>query len=181
LPPVEHTLSDAHLWSRRGWLSLLGWGGIFTTLNIVARAFLRFMYPRVLFEPSPVFRAGKASDYLPGAISERFRASKRVWIARTTDNKLIAVFAKCTHLGCTPRWLAAENKFKCPCHGSGFRGFGPGGSEGELAVHFEGPAPRPLERLRISVDAEGFLLIDRASKFLWERDEWGKPGSYLEV
>ena len=25
-----------------------------------------------------------------------------------------------TALGCTPNWLEAEFKFKCPCHGSGF-------------------------------------------------------------
>jgi cytochrome b6-f complex iron-sulfur subunit len=26
--------------------------------------------------------------------------------------------AVCTHLGCVVPWNAAENKFKCPCHGS---------------------------------------------------------------
>jgi cytochrome b6-f complex iron-sulfur subunit len=161
-------------------MSFLGWGGVFTTLNIATVAWLRFMYPRVLFEPSPVFKAGKAGDYLAGTISERFMATKRTWIARTS-NKVIAISGKCTHLGCTPRWLPAENKFKCPCHGSGFRGFGPGGSEGELAVHFEGPAPRPLERFKISLNEEGSLLVDRGTKFLWEKDEWGKPGAYLDV
>jgi Rieske Fe-S protein len=28
---------------------------------------------------------------------------------------IYAIFAKCTHLGWTPRWLGTENKFKCPC------------------------------------------------------------------
>ena len=51
-----------------------------------------------------------------------------------------AIVTICTHLGCTPNFLAAENKFKCPCHGSGFRTSG---------VNFEGPAPRPLQRARI--------------------------------
>ena len=36
-----------------------------------------------------------------------------------------------------PNWLDGEQKFKCPCHGSGFYMTG---------VNFEGPAPRPLER-----------------------------------
>jgi nitrite reductase/ring-hydroxylating ferredoxin subunit len=45
-----------------------------------------------------------------------------------------ALFTICTHLGCTPNYLSAENKFKCPCHGSGYRLTG---------VNFEGPAPRP--------------------------------------
>ena len=47
-----------------------------------------------------------------------------------------ALFTICTHLGCTPNFLSAENKFKCPCHGSGFYKDG---------INFEGPAPRPLE------------------------------------
>jgi cytochrome b6-f complex iron-sulfur subunit len=48
-----------------------------------------------------------------------------------------ALFAKWTYLGCTPRWLATEDKFKCPYHGSGFY---------KSAMNFEGPAPRPLDR-----------------------------------
>ncbi|MEM9540053.1 MAG: cytochrome b6-f complex iron-sulfur subunit [Cyanobacteria bacterium P01_E01_bin.42] len=36
------------------------------------------------------------------------------------DNSLrdYGLNAICTHLGCVVPWNAAENKFKCPCHGS---------------------------------------------------------------
>ena len=62
--------------------------------------------------------------------------------------------AVCTHLGCTPNWLAAQNKFKCPCHGSGYYVSG---------INFEGPAPRPLERREIAVSADdGQLIVDKA-------------------
>ena len=54
----------------------------------------------------------------------------------------------CTHLGCTPNWLSEENKFKCPCHGSGYYMNG---------VNFEGPTPRPLERFAVTVDPTGML------------------------
>ena len=54
-----------------------------------------------------------------GEVSEKYKQDQRVWIVRE-ETGIYAIFAKCTHLGCTPRWLAAENKFKCPCHGSGF-------------------------------------------------------------
>ena len=47
--------------------------------------------------------------------------------------------AVCTHLGCTPNWLEAEQKFKCPCHGSGFYKDG---------INFEGPAPAAAGALR---------------------------------
>lgn len=66
---------------------------------------------------------------------------------------LYALFAKCTHLGCTPRWLPAENKFKCPCHGSGFYKDG---------TNFEGPAPRPLDRFKIELAEDGQLVVDKA-------------------
>ena len=53
-------------------------------------------------------------------------------------NLFFALSTVCTHLGCTPNWLPVESKFKCPCHGSGFRMTG---------IHFEGPAPRPLGKI----------------------------------
>jgi Rieske Fe-S protein len=42
------------------------------------------------------------------------------------DHFFVAISAICTHLGCTPRYLATEDKYKCPCHGSGYRGFASG-------------------------------------------------------
>src|SRR5205807_2438974 len=74
--------------------------------------------------------------------------------------------------GGTPRWLTAENKFKCPCHGSGFY---------KTGVNFEGPAPRPLERLRITRAEDGQLLIDKGVKYLYEKGEWTKPGAFLKA
>ena len=40
--------------------------------------------------------------------------------------------AVCTHLGCVVPWNKAENKFKCPCHGSQYN------DEGKV---IRGPAP----------------------------------------
>lgn len=40
--------------------------------------------------------------------------------------------AVCTHLGCVVPWNKAENKFKCPCHGSQYN------AEGKV---IRGPAP----------------------------------------
>ena len=144
-----------HLWTRRKFLGILSWGAFLGAVQIGLLAFVRFMYPRVLFEPSPMFKAGKPSDYQLDDVSERFKDSHGVWITRTKDG-FYATLAICTHLGCTPRWLRAEDKFKCPCHGSGYYRNG---------VQFEGPAPRPLERLKISLSDEGDLLIDRSKKF----------------
>ena len=160
-----------NLWSRRSFLSWAGWGAFLTALSAVGLAFLRYLYPRVLFEPSPIFKAGRPEDYLVGEVSEKYKESQRVWIIRTQEG-IYALLAICTHLGCTPRWLNTEDKFKCPCHGSGFKRTG---------VNFEGPAPRPLERLKISLSPTGEILIDKSKTFREEKGQWVNPEAFLRL
>lgn len=160
-----------NLWSRRNFLSLTGWGMILSILGGSLLAFTRFMFPRVLFEPKTTFKAGFPDEYGVGSVSEKFKETQAVWIVRTEDG-LYALLARCTHLGCTPRWLEAENKFKCPCHGSGFHRDG---------VNFEGPAPRALERVKIALSDEGELIIDKSVKFLFEKGEWDKGDALLKL
>jgi len=109
----------------------------------------RFFFPRVTFEPATRFKIGSPDDFAPG-VDERFKESHRVWIVRSSG-RLFAIFARCTHLGCTPNWIEAENKFKCPCHGSGYD------REGR---NFEGPAPRPMDRARVSLEPDGQIVVD---------------------
>jgi len=160
-----------HLWSRRDFFSLSGWAMIFSMIGGSLAAFIRFMFPRVLFEPKTTFKAGFPDEYPVGTVSEKFKESQGVWIIRT-EQGFYALLARCTHLGCTPRWLEAENKFKCPCHGSGFHRDG---------INFEGPAPRALERLKVSLSEDGELLIDKSVKFLYEKGEWEKSDAILKV
>ena len=143
------------IWSRRDFFTRFGWGsfGIFSGLSLLA--FLRTAFPRVLFQPPSTFKAGLPSDYTIGEVSEKYKKDFRVWIVRE-ETGFYAVFAKCTHLGCTPRWLGAENKFKCPCHGSGFFKDG---------LNFEGPAPRPLDRFEVRLTEDGQLLVDKGKVF----------------
>lgn len=172
-------------WSRRDFFSLTGWGAVLGSAGVLTLGFVRFMYPRVLFEPSTLFKAGRPADFGPNEVSERFIPSQRVWIARQVDaaggNWILAVGAICTHLGCTPRWLKTENKFKCPCHGSGFRGFDFERGRDILAINYEGPAPRPLERLKVWIDAAGEINVDRGVVFLFERGEWASSDSKAKV
>lgn len=160
-----------NLWSRRNFLGFAAWGAFGAAMTALLLSFLRFMYPRVLFEPSPVFKAGRPEEYVIGDVSEKFKESERVWLVRE-KNGMYALSAICTHLGCTPRWLSTEVKFKCPCHGSGFKKSG---------VNFEGPAPRPLERVKIALDPEGFILIDKSKTFRFEKGEWDSPDAFLKI
>jgi cytochrome b6-f complex iron-sulfur subunit len=159
------------LWSRRDFVGRLGWGifGAFTGITLLG--FVRSAFPRILFTPPTAFKAGFPKDFTIGEISEKFKKEFRVWIIRSEEG-FYALFAKCTHLGCTPRWLAAESKFKCPCHGSGFYATG---------INFEGPAPRPLERLRITLAEDGQIVIDTGVKYLYEKGDWTKPGAFLKA
>jgi cytochrome b6-f complex iron-sulfur subunit len=159
------------LWSRRDFMGRLSWSGfgIFTTIGLLG--FVRSAFPRVLFTPPSTFKAGLPSDYTIGEVSEKYKQEHRVWIIREADG-FYALFAKCTHLGCTPRWLKVEEKFKCPCHGSGFR---------KTGINFEGPAPRPLERYRMTMADDGQLVVDMGVTYRFERGDWEKPGAFLRA
>jgi len=145
------------------------WG--FVGANLLM--FLRFFFPRALFEPSTVFKIGYPSDFQPG-VDERFKASDRVWVVREAD-RIFVIFARCTHLGCTPDWKPAEHKFKCPCHGSGYTPEG---------INFEGPAPRPMDRAHVELDATGQIVVDTSRLYSWPKggvDHFNDPGSYVNV
>jgi Rieske Fe-S protein len=62
---------------------------------------------------------------------------ERVAAHRRADGSLVAVSARCTHLGCRVRWNPAEKSWDCPCHGSRFA------PSGEV---LHGPAVHALER-----------------------------------
>jgi cytochrome b6-f complex iron-sulfur subunit len=151
-------------------LVTFSWAHFLVIVAIFGGWFTRFLFPNVRFEPPSRFRIGKPDDFALG-VSERFKKRNGVWIVRS-EKRIYALSTTCTHLGCTPNWLPAEEKFKCPCHGSGFASDG---------VNFEGPAPRPLERYGVSLDDAGEIVVDKSVAFRQERAEWDRPGSYLPV
>jgi len=153
------------------WSLPVGWAAFSaaTASSLVASA--RFMFPNVLFEPPQSFKAGFPAEYNVGEVDTRWKDAFGVWIVREPEG-FYALIAVCTHLGCSPNWLAAENKFKCPCHGSGFYRTG---------INFEGPAPRPLERARIVLADDGQLLVDKSVKFQQEKGEWDKAEAFLKA
>ena len=152
-------------WLSIGWMAFAAaTGGFFVSM-------IRFLFPNVLFEPPQSFKIGYPDDFENGKVDLRFKKKYNVWIVRD-DEKIIALSTVCTHLGCTPNWLETERKFKCPCHGSGFRSSG---------INFEGPAPRPLERFKILLADDGQILIDKTKSFKYEKGEWNRIESYLKV
>ena len=161
--------------SRRDLFRRLGWGGIATFLAGSGIATARLFYPRVLFEPPARFKAGRPSAYPPGTVNTEYKDKYRVWIVRQEDGRFFCLFARCTHLGCTPNWKSSEGVFHCPCHGSKFDRSG---------VNSAGPAPRPLDRFKITLAPDGQLLVDRSIVFkgiAGENLDALYPQSLLEV
>ncbi len=143
--------------------------------GIWSLAMARFMMPNTVLELPSKFKIGPESDYPYGKVSEKFKASRGVWIVNTDFEGAPAIYALssvCTHLGCTPSWLEAEQKFKCPCHGSGFYITG---------INFEGPAPRPLERVGLALTPDGQLEVDKSRKFQEELGQWQDPKSFVRI
>jgi cytochrome b6-f complex iron-sulfur subunit len=154
----------------------LAWTMFAATTLAATLGTLRFMFPNIITEPPRKFKVGPPTDFDLGTVSTKFVASSGVWIVHTDQykgkNMIYALASVCTHLGCTPSWLEGEQKFKCPCHGSGFYITG---------VNFEGPAPRPLERVGIRLAPDGMLEVDKSVKFQEEMGQWDDPASYLEM
>jgi len=149
------------------------WATVAGALTTFFLMFVRFFLPRSILEPSSTFRIGPPSDYAIG-VDTKWQQQYRIWVTRTSD-RLFVIYARCTHLGCTPDWKASENKFKCPCHGSGYD------SEG---INFEGPAPRPMDRAKVGLDAEGQILVDTATLFEWPKggtNHFDDDGAFIRV
>jgi len=152
-----------------GFTALSVTGGLFTL------GLARFMFPNVLAEPPSRFKVGFREGFPTGKVETKFVPQYGVWVVNSEfggQQQIYALKTVCTHLGCTPNWLEAEQKFKCPCHGSGFYKDG---------VNFEGPAPRPLERYAIRISDDGQLEIDKSKAFQEELGQWADPDSYVNV
>jgi len=158
--------------TRRGFFSwaAVGWVGFTVAIGGCVTTMGRFMFPNVLFEPPTSFKVGKPEDFQKGVVDTRFVDKYGVWIIHD-GGRIYSLIAICTHLGCPPAWLDTQNKFKCPCHGSGYYKSG---------INFEGPTPRPLERARIFISPDdGQIVVDKSQKFQYELGQWEDPNAFI--
>jgi len=154
----------------------VGWGMLAIVGATFGAMFQDFFGPKVLKEPKKVYRIGRPEDFGNATtVYEQFKpAPYGFWIVnlQPAENKLVALSTICTHLGCIPNWLSSDNKFKCPCHGSGYYITG---------VNFEGPTPRPLERFAITKDPDGYIVVDKGKIYRQELGEWDSPESFVSL
>jgi cytochrome b6-f complex iron-sulfur subunit len=114
------------------------------------RVLIGYLSPNVLFEPPSRFRAGTPDLYPIDSVT--YVSEQQVYILRSPQG-LWALSAVCTHLGCITQWKPDANMIACPCHGSKFKRTGD---------KIEGPAPRPLPRLSLTLTADGELQVDKS-------------------
>lgn len=153
----------------------LGFTALGAAIGLWAAATARFMMPNTLAEPPTRFKVGSPRQYPFGRVETRFKEQHGVWIVHGVyDGKrqIYALRTVCTHLGCVTLWQENQQRFKCPCHGSGFYADG---------INFEGPAPRPLERYAIHLSDDGQLEVDTSRTFQEELGQWTDAACYVET
>jgi len=110
---------------------------------------LAYLQPRLTEgEFGSIITVGQVSDYPPGSVTHI--SNGRFYLVRLEDGGFIAVYQRCTHLGCSVPWDQTLGKFVCPCHNSQFT------TKGEV---LNPPAPRPLDIFPITIE-DGLIKVD---------------------
>ncbi|RME81236.1 MAG: ubiquinol-cytochrome c reductase iron-sulfur subunit, partial [Caldilineae bacterium] len=93
-----------------------------------------------------VIRAGRVEEFEMNSVNY-FRQA-RFYLVRV-EGGFLALYRKCTHLGCVVPWIEEERRFNCPCHSSVFT---------PLGEVVSGPAPRPLDLFPVEIrDGEVYV------------------------
>jgi cytochrome b6-f complex iron-sulfur subunit len=69
---------------------------------------------------------------------------------------VMPLYQKCAHLGCRVPFCASSKWFECPCHGSKYN---------EAGEYRLGPAPRGMDRFKITINA-GNITVDTSAPVL---------------
>ena len=112
---------------------------------------LQYLAPSVLYEPSPIVNAGKPEHYPIDSVTLDPRFG--IFVVRLQEG-FFALSAVCTHLGCLSIWKPETGVIACPCHGSTFQ------RDGSVIA---GPAPRPLPWLKMWINDDNSLMVDRST------------------
>jgi cytochrome b6-f complex iron-sulfur subunit len=105
--------------------------------------------------------AGRVAEFAIGSVNRVLAG--RFYLVRTEDG-LLALWQRCTHLGCSVPWVEEEGQFHCPCHGSLYN---------RMGEVIGGPAPRPLDIFPITIRG-GEVWVDTGKPIQrshFERDQ----------
>ena len=112
----------------------------------------KFLYPKSATDNDvSVIKIGRVDDFMGKSFRLYKFGRKRVILIRLGEGRMVALSAKCTHLGCTVRYIKSRNIIKCPCHG------------GEYSIDgrvLKGPPKKPLQKYEVKVK-NGEIYIAR--------------------
>ncbi len=135
------------------------WGAIMVTLaGQAGLALVSFFKPFI--EPGSFggkVNAGRIEEFPVGSITHIHQG--RFYVSRS-DEGVLAMWQRCTHLGCTVPWRDDEGQFHCPCHGGLYN------KKGEV---IGGPPPRPLDLFPVEI-VDGEIMVDTSQVI--ERDQF---------
>jgi cytochrome b6-f complex iron-sulfur subunit len=157
--PKDRTQSTANPGiDRREFFVKMGLGSMGIAAAGTAMFGYQFLSPNVLYEPSPVVNMGRPESYQLDSVT--LDVDARIFVVHAQEG-FFALNAVCTHLGCLTAWKPDLGIIACPCHGSKFNVLQAGKTPGEK---IEGPAPKPLPWLKMSLSEEGELIVDRSEE-----------------
>lgn len=145
--------------NRNEFLSLSWMASLFALFSQAGVGILRFLKPQI--EPGAFgskVTAGLVEEFQIGTVNHIQKG--RFFITRLEDGAIMALWHRCTHLGCTIPWREEEGYFHCPCHSSIFN------TVGEV---LSGPAPRPMDLFPIEI-VDGEIIVDTGKPI--ERNEF---------
>lgn len=143
---AQKTLTP-NLLNRRQFLGV-AWVGSLALLALQSVLTLtRFLKPVSSGGFGGLVYAGKVDEFPIGSVNRIL--SGRFYLVRN-EAGFLALWQRCTHLGCAVPWDDAEGQFHCPCHGSLFN------PVGEVTG---GPAPRPMDYFPVIIRS-GEIWVD---------------------
>ena len=137
---------------RRQFLRNAVLGAVGAVVTLLGAGFGLLLWPRKTgaFGSEVTVRA----DAVPAINAPPYRHTAGHFYLAHNDDGLLALWWKCPHLGCTVPWVGPPDSpqaYQCPCHGSMYDYNG---------VRTGGPAPRPLDLMKLTVAEDGSVRID---------------------
>jgi len=134
--------------SRKEFIGIAWLTSIVALVGESLAAFYAFIQPVSTDGFGGIVNAGMVDDFPPGTV-QQIKAG-RFFIFRMEDGGFLAIWQRCTHLGCSVPWNQEKDIFHCPCHGSLFT------KTGEV---IGGPAPRPMDIFPVEI-VNSEVLVD---------------------
>lgn len=149
--------------TRRDFLNLALVTGGAVVIGESLFAGLRFLAPKETDgEFGGEFNLGSYDQYPLGSVTPV--EAGRFYLVRLQDGGFLAVYRRCTHLGCAVTYDQGTQQFVCPCHGSEFT------MDGDV---LNAPAPRPLDVFPMSITKTGDLVVNTSKPT--ERNQADQP------